>query len=717
MTETQLCPICKSPRRSSSSGSLTQWIVACNCDRRDAKIPENLEPVSEVCRNCGKTVGKGRDGSFTQFIFRSDVCRCAVPKVLKDALDAAPVAEGLEPVGEDVDEIELPLDNDSFPNDRYKPLAALGTGGGGSVYLARDMVLNKRVAVKMLHMLESKQLVAFQAEARATSKLTHPSIVGVLDFGLTKTEIPYMVLDYFEGTPLDHVLENEGALDWHAVQEIFEQVCDALEYAHANGVYHRDIKPGNLLLQAKENGAIEVRIIDFGIAKIDGESKNNLSAQSTTMVGAPLYMSPDSGLGLRYDRRSEVYSVGCVLFEALTGSPPFRGESALQTLSLHANQKPPRLSEINPDIQLPAGVEALIERALSKNPDDRFQSMADLGQAIQNIDPDSSQIVPGAKTLIKSPLLVSLRNLTMLGLIAIIGFVLVKTTFAPPVTRIEVERENSANLKAEEVRKNREEIEMLKTSDIVKNLNLTGGKWKRNGSLLEGHEVIDDDFKSITDVQDIHSFKLTVESKVTGEGLKYLKGAPLTAVFIMSNLFNDKGVAQLKTFSRLIKLTFQYDNEVSPEAFRDLVNSLPDLARVQLRFMSLKPGMLEALQDAKSLNHVDIGHSTPVTAEALNALTKIKNLNSLVVTNTEIDDRALKIISKARLTNFDIGETKVSDDGLMMIARDMRQLRSIKVTVGDGISSLGIKRFKKMLPSCALLISDGLNPMQLLDYR
>ncbi len=360
MTETDLCPICKNPKRSSSFGSLTQWIVACNCDLRDADLPDEDEVSITICRDCGKRLGEGRAGSFTQFIFRSDVCRCKVPRVLKNALDAAPIIEESDYTTEDSDEIALDLGNDSFPSERYKPLSQLGTGGGGSVYLARDIMLNKRVAVKMLHMLEQKLLVAFQDEARATSKLNHPNIVGLIDFGLTKNEIPYMVLDYFQGRPLDDLIEKEGSLDWPLAQQIFDQVCGALEYAHNNGVFHRDIKPSNILLSMQENGKVDVKIIDFGIAKMEGSGASEFGKQATTVVGAPLYMSPDSGLGVQYDSRSEVYSLGCVMFEALTGSPPFQGETAIQTLSLHAHQAPPPMVEVQPDKDIPEEIEVLV---------------------------------------------------------------------------------------------------------------------------------------------------------------------------------------------------------------------------------------------------------------------------------------------------------------------------------------------------------------------
>jgi len=156
-----------------------------------------------------------------------------------------------------------------------------------------------------------------------------------------------MVLDYVEGHSLQAIIASDGTLPWNLCRSIFIELCEALSYAHEHGIFHRDIKPSNILINLLEDGTLTVHIIDWGIAVSMGANSVQETDQARdTIVGTPFYMSPDQGLGRPYDSRSEIYSLGCVLFECLAGTPPFSGETALETLSKHASEEPPRLSEI-----------------------------------------------------------------------------------------------------------------------------------------------------------------------------------------------------------------------------------------------------------------------------------------------------------------------------------------------------------------------------------
>lgn len=313
----------------------------------------------------------------------------------------------LESTGaESTGEIELALDPERFPVQRYKPLQELGKGASGSVYLCRDRMLGEKVAVKTLRQLNGEQLIAFQSEARANSKLNHQAIITLLDFGPTPGGTPYMVLAYFKGVTLEEFLRKHGALPTNMFKQVFEQITSALTHAHSKGIFHRDLKPSNILIGRGETNErittestatnLQVKLIDFGVARIKEDTAPTLSAQGTTIAGTPAYMPPDSVLGKSYDARSEVYSLGCVMFESLTGKTPFSGETALETMNLHAQAVAPTLSEAG-NHRYSDDLESIVSKCLSKDPDERFSSMQELHDAVRAI-----QVAPDTVTTLDS---------------------------------------------------------------------------------------------------------------------------------------------------------------------------------------------------------------------------------------------------------------------------------------------------------------------------
>lgn len=187
-------------------------------------------------------------------------------------------------------EIEIELDQAKFPKERFKPLGLLGQGAGGSVYLCRDRYLNKKVALKVLNYVSDEILVAFQSEARINTRLEHPNIARVLDFGIHEGNTPYMVVEYIAGLDLEFYFANQGPPDPDIALSILKQVCNALAYAHGQGVLHRDIKAGNILFRQDSEDAFSVSVIDFGLARLSTVDQVD---NSDTIVGTPRYMSCD----------------------------------------------------------------------------------------------------------------------------------------------------------------------------------------------------------------------------------------------------------------------------------------------------------------------------------------------------------------------------------------------------------------------------------------
>ncbi|MEU2208333.1 protein kinase domain-containing protein [Streptomyces hygroscopicus] len=263
----------------------------------------------------------------------------------------------------------------SLANGRYQLRDLLGEGGMASVHLAYDTVLARQVAIKTLHTelgREQSFRERFRREAQAVAKLTHPNIVSVFDTGEDSIDgslMPYIVMEYIEGQPLRSVLDTDvrqyGAMPTEKALKITGDVLAALEISHEMGLVHRDIKPGNVMMTKRD----VVKVMDFGIARAMQSGVTSMT-QTGMVVGTPQYLSPEQALGRGVDARSDLYSVGIMLFELLTGRLPFDADSPLAIAYAHVQEEPVAPSTINQAI--PPAVDALVARALKKNPNERF---------------------------------------------------------------------------------------------------------------------------------------------------------------------------------------------------------------------------------------------------------------------------------------------------------------------------------------------------------
>jgi serine/threonine protein kinase len=261
---------------------------------------------------------------------------------------------------------------------KYELLSVLGSGGMGVVYKARQILLDKMVAIKMMRTsgFSTQALKRFEQEAKAASSLLHPNLITIRDYGVADDGQPYMVFDFIDGTTLGETIKAKGQLDLEQALDIFIQVAKGLSYAHQHGVLHRDIKPDNIIIT---EGQREAKIVDFGIAKVLDHTEGAHSlTQTGEIFGTPLYMSPEQGIGKKLDARSDLYSMGCVMFEALTAMPPFVGESAITTILKHQAEKPSSLKEASLGKEFPRALERAVDTLLAKNPDDRYQSAEEL---------------------------------------------------------------------------------------------------------------------------------------------------------------------------------------------------------------------------------------------------------------------------------------------------------------------------------------------------
>ncbi len=265
---------------------------------------------------------------------------------------------------------------------RYELDGVVGRGGMAEVYRARDLRLDRVVAVKTLRedLARDQTFQArFRREAQSAASLNHPSIVAVYDTGEDNSgssHVPFIVMEYVDGRTIRDLLRDDRRLLPERALEITDGVLRALDYSHRNGIVHRDIKPGNVMLTRSG----EIKVMDFGIARAVADSQATMT-QTAQVIGTAQYLSPEQARGERVDFRSDLYSVGCLLYELLTGRPPFTGDSPVSIAYQHVRENPVPPTRVDPE--LPAWADAIVLRAMAKSPDDRYQSAADMRADIQ----------------------------------------------------------------------------------------------------------------------------------------------------------------------------------------------------------------------------------------------------------------------------------------------------------------------------------------------
>lgn len=295
--------------------------------------------------------------------------------------------------------------NDGIPEiDNIEILELVGQGGMSRVYKARQTDLDRIVAVKVLtRIADSDAIQRFKNEAINTSLLDHPNIVKTLSFGVAKNQQPFLLLEYLEGKSLAEIIKQQGSLDYRRFRNIFLPVLSALESAHEKDIVHRDIKPGNIMLCLGDDGKEKVKLVDFGIAKtfIDDADSQRLT-KSGAILGSPTYMSPEQCEGKLLDKRSDLYSLSCVMYESLIGEPPFSGESLLEVMQKHVASPAPAVKDVLNKIEVNRDILKTILWGLEKPPESRptsASSFADkLASALEKITLDRIPLLRSKKS-------------------------------------------------------------------------------------------------------------------------------------------------------------------------------------------------------------------------------------------------------------------------------------------------------------------------------
>jgi serine/threonine protein kinase len=334
------------------------------------------------CAKCGYASGNGVTGSFASWLFHEQLCVC------KNAITDPVALIGIIGDTRDTSKQISPTETVDV-GEQYDILGILGSGGMGTVYKAKDKTDGITVAIKVLRQdLISDPNISkrFEQEAVAVSRLNHPNLVSVQRTGTSPSGAPYIVMDYFDGVSLADLIKQRGHLSVPETIQITMQIAEAIEHAHAFSVIHRDIKPSNILLSQDAESFI-VKVVDFGIAKAmpDKQTESAQLTQTGEIFGSPAYMSPEQCLGETVDERSDIYSLGCVMYEMLTGKSPFASDNPIQTVLKHVNDEAERFEIEFNNLHISSLVENIVLKCLNKDPKKRYATISALKQDLHRL--------------------------------------------------------------------------------------------------------------------------------------------------------------------------------------------------------------------------------------------------------------------------------------------------------------------------------------------
>ena len=639
--------------------------------------------------------------------------------------------------------------------ERYRFIETLGHGGMGIVLRAKDERTQSDVAIKMLlSTASSTEVERFRQEARAVSLLNHPNIVRLLDFGTTKDNLPFMVMEFIEGVDLATMLKSVGSLSNEQTRLIFDTVFDAMEFAHSRGVLHRDLKPSNVMVK-EVNGGYEVKLVDFGIAKVvalDDNTRANLT-RTGQIMGSPLYMSPEQALGKTVDARSDIYSATCMVYQALSGAPPIEGESAMETLFKHVNSVPLSLTDGALGKQFSNELEAVVRKGLQKNPADRQQSFkqlrADFAGAIAAVPGSSGRL--GQASMPIETMTENNSRTKKVVLVAVVGACVVLSSIGvvymsktPSGTAISDGNNSTAHVGsiatasktvgATTVKPITDATAAMEESDVNSSL-LAMGTADRT---VEAHimlpsspGVLDLNEKSLTDSSmdvvvrhfqnnpgALKRLNLNGAEKIGDAGIEKLvrlKPTHLIALDVGGTRISKDGIRVISGLASLEELTLDIVNLDDLNALRPL-GRLSRLRKLGLSNL-LKKGIsgnvdLSFLKNLKQLDTLKLAaNRNHISARNLKVLADCPRLMSVDLSCSDITSSDLDVLTKLpRLETLDLHNTCVDDEAIPVIAKiaGLRNLylnhtlisdKGLKLLCGYA-DSLHIVRLK--LQECAL---------------
>ena len=536
---------------------------------------------------------------------------------------------------------------------RYRIESELGRGGMGMVYACTDTALKRKVAVKVLLEEASADTVKrFQTEARAMAGLKSRHIVEVLDFGVDKERL-FLVMEHLEGISLDQKLER-GELDLEECLEIMYQVAKGLGDAHKNGIVHRDLKPSNVFLTEDEKGNLQIKLIDFGIAKIEKQSQTITATGA--IVGTPSYVSPEGASGLEVGLPADLYSFGCLLYEMLTGDKVFKGDSALETITMHVNEPPPNLAD-RKDLEIPRELCALVSKCLEKAPADRHPSMKEIEtDLLKMMESDTGPPAEEAKTKEETPgefegedakkatFILPLLAILSLAFLILVSFVWFSQPPEPtdstssPASIDRSKPKKGESLTESNQKSNSDSKTPFVPMDEIRNSEEVPAVAQQTmigvpGIVMEYFEADEDQglnrvlplVKSNTRLR-IKRATFKNETKEEGAGEATILQPNLVHLRLDNCILPESAVRRIASLKKLEILDLVHINDFPLEHLR-LLQSAPALKKLRMRNMLIDDKYIDVLADFPNLHSLKLDQSKGYTGKNLNLLKKLNRLN------------------------------------------------------------------------------------------
>lgn len=579
--------------------------------------------------------------------------------------------------------------------ERYTDVELIGRGGMGVVLKAKDKTLDKYVAIKMLHSsLEGDKVARFQLEAKALGRLKNRNILDVLDFGISKKEYPYFVMEFIEGKDLGEFIEEEYSLSLDRALPIFLGVADGLSYAHKEGVIHRDIKPSNIVLlgdsELSGNSHSSLKIIDFGLAKLSNQEQQ-ITKTGLTM-GSPLYMSPEQVRAHEVTEKSDVYSFGCLIFKLLTGQEPVKGDTAIDTMNLKLKTPAPLISTVDDSREFPTGLEALLANMLSLDPGDR-KSMDEVYRELLDIqagfDSDetkehSNEFEEAHEKLNSKSniLIVLLVVLLAVGMLALFALPLLFSPSSPTnVSKIEKQEEQKATIVGKfNMPENLGSIKVLSKHHIGIKTKLNGGN-DYDLDLIRGH----------TEIRDLE----LEETDISAAGLKRnLVGlVDLTDLDLSKSNIDNQGLREITALKGLVKLSLRGCENISDEGLEAL-HSLKKLETINLEHTKITRAGLETLSKIKSLTFLDL-RGTSLDTKDFEPLQNLPELESVFIGGTDTKISDLRPLTKLKKLSGLTLESIDADYGVLSELPELAYLTFEGIDIPSGFVN-DLKKIKKL---------------------